>query len=48
MLLEDLLVICCVIVLAISYIGYRWSSKNTYLKYKEQRAWPNDANGGKK
>jgi hypothetical protein len=42
MTLEEFLGITGLVFVAIGYIGYRWCSKNTYLKYKEQRV------GGKK
>lgn len=37
MTLENILAIVCFIFALVCYVGYLWGSKNTYLKYKEQR-----------
>ena len=39
MVLEDVFAIVCFVLAGACYIGYRYCSKNVYLKYKEQRAW---------
>lgn len=38
MVFEDYVAIVSLVLLVASYFGYRWTSNNTYLKYKDQKA----------
>ena len=48
MTLENFVAIVGAVGMVVGYIVYRYFEENVYLKYKEQRAWPEKAKGGKK
>lgn len=37
MVFEDYVAIVSMVLLVVSYFGYKLASRNTYLKYKDQR-----------
>ena len=48
MTLDNFLEIASLALAVVCYIGYRWCSKNVYLKYKEQTVVVNNEKEGKK
>jgi len=37
MSIEEITVAACIVLSIVCYFGYRWTFKNVYLKYKDQR-----------